>query len=63
MLRGNAKIWAIIVSICVIAQFFTTSLPGIIETFDQMDVEFEQRVEGERAKATEPAVDSPVIDN
>ena len=45
MLKGNAKIWAIVVLICLVTQFFTMSLPGIIETFDQMDVEFEQRVE------------------
>jgi hypothetical protein len=45
------KIWAIVVLICIITQFFTVSLPSISESFDQMDAVFEQKVAEEKAKA------------
>jgi hypothetical protein len=51
MLRCNVKIWAIVVLICIITQFFTVSVPSISESFDQMDVVFEQKVAEEKAKA------------
>lgn len=51
MLRSNAKIWAIVVLICIIVQFITVSLPTISESFAQMDSVFEQRVVEEKAKA------------
>jgi hypothetical protein len=51
MLRGKVKIWAIVVLFCVVMQFLTTTLPSIRETFEQMDIAFEQRVEEEREKA------------
>lgn len=51
MLRCNAKIWAVVVLICMVAQFITVSLPTISESFAQMDALFEQKVVEEKAKA------------
>ena len=62
MLKCNAKIWAIVVLICLVMQFITVSMPTISETFAQMDIEFEQRAEEERTKATASVSDDVTSD-
>lgn len=53
MLRTNIKIWAIVVAICIICQFFITSIPVWIENGKQeAQIEIDKREE-ERLKSHE----------
>lgn len=63
MLRGKARVWAIVVLCCIVMQFVTTSLPSIVETCEQMDAVFEQRIEEERQKAAANAIKKDVSCN
>lgn len=51
MLRCNAKIWAVVILIYIVTQFFVVSMPSISESFEQMETVFEQRVVEEKTKA------------